>query len=52
VSVSRVFQVLALVFFILAALLMGGVITASGLNWLIPAGLASWVLAEIVALCF
>lgn len=45
---SRLFLILALIFFVLDALLLGGVISGSGLVWLLPAGLASWVLATLV----
>jgi hypothetical protein len=45
---SRLLMILALVFFVLAALQAGGVITASGLGWLLPAGLASMALAFVV----
>ena len=45
---SRVFLVIALVLFLLAALLAGGVITASGLGWLVPAGLAAMTLALLL----
>jgi hypothetical protein len=45
---SRLFLILALIFFVLDALLLGGVISASDLTWLLPAGLASWVLSLLV----
>lgn len=45
---SRIFLVIALVLFLLAALLAGGVITASGLGWLVPGGLAAAALAFLV----
>lgn len=45
---SRILLVLALVLFILAALLAGGVISASGMGWLTPGGLASLTLAMLV----
>jgi hypothetical protein len=45
---SRLFLILALVFFVLDALLLGGVIAGSGLQWLLPAGLGAWVLAMLV----
>jgi hypothetical protein len=46
--VSRMLLILALVFFIIDALLAGGVISASGLGWLLPAGLATLVLSFLV----
>jgi hypothetical protein len=45
---SRLLLILALVFFIGAALLAGGVITGTGLGWLLPAGLASLTLAFLL----
>lgn len=45
--VSKLLMILALIFFILAALLAGGVI-AGALGWLVPAGLASLALAFLV----
>ena len=45
---SRLLLILALVFFILDALLLGSVITGDGLAWLLPAGLAAWALAVLV----
>ena len=45
---SRLLLILALVFFIGAALLAGGVITGNGLGWLQPAGLASLTLAFLL----
>lgn len=45
---SRFLLILALIFFVLDALLLGGVISGSNLGWLLPAGLASWVLATLV----
>lgn len=45
--VSRLLLILALIFFILAALLAGGVISG-GLAWLVPAGLAALTLAFLV----
>jgi hypothetical protein len=41
-------MIVGFVFFVLAALLSGGVITASGLGWLLPGGLASVALAFVV----
>jgi hypothetical protein len=46
--VSRLLLVLALVFFIIDALLLGGVISGDNLGWLLPAGLAALVLAFLV----
>jgi hypothetical protein len=46
--VSRLLIILAFIFFVLAALLAGGVITGSGLAWLLPAGLAALALAYLV----
>jgi hypothetical protein len=46
--VSRLLVILAFVFFLLDALLDGGVITGAGLGWLLPAGLASLALAFAV----
>ena len=45
---SRFLLILALIFFIGAALLAGGVITGSGLAWLLPAGLASLTLGFLL----
>ena len=45
---SRLLMILAFVFFLLDTLLAGGVITASGLGWLLPAGLATVALAFLV----
>lgn len=47
-SAGRLLLILALIFFIGAALLAGGVISGSDLGWLLPAGLASMVLGFIV----
>lgn len=46
--VSRLLILLAVVFFVLAALLAGDVISADGLGWLLPAGLAAFALAFAV----
>lgn len=50
VSITRTnfFILLAFVFFLLDTLITGGVITASGLNWLLPAGLTSYMVALLV----
>jgi hypothetical protein len=45
ITPSRLLLLLAVILFILAALLAGGVITASGLGWLLPAGLAAFALS-------
>jgi hypothetical protein len=45
---SRLLLILALVFFVLAALQAGGVTTWSGVGWFLPAGLASTALAFVV----
>jgi hypothetical protein len=45
---SRLFLILALIFFILDALLLGGVITGDNLTWLLPAGAAATVLALLI----
>ena len=45
---SKFLLILALIFFVLDALLLGGVITGSNLSWLLPAGLAAGVLAMLV----
>lgn len=45
---SRFLLILALVFFVLDALLLGGVISGENLQWLLPAGLAAWALAALV----
>ena len=45
---SKFLLILALIFFVIDALLLGGVISASSLQWLLPAGLAAWVLAVLV----
>lgn len=45
--VSKLLLILALLFFILAALLAGGVISGD-LPWLIPAGLSAFVLSFLV----
>lgn len=42
---GKLFLILAFILFVLDALLLGGVISGTGLQWLLPAGLASWVLA-------
>lgn len=47
--VSRILLILAFIFFVLAALLSGGVISGDNLAWLLPAGLATFTLAFIVA---
>jgi len=44
---SKLLMILALIFFVLAALLAGGVIAGS-LAWLVPAGLATLTLAFLV----
>lgn len=41
--------ILALLFFVLAALAGGGIITGTHLGWLVPAGLASLTLAFILS---
>lgn len=46
--VSRLLLILAFIFFVLAALLAGGVISGDNLGWLLPAGLATFTLAFIV----
>ena len=46
---NRLFLVLALILFVLAALVGGGVISMSGSGWLVPGGLASFVLAFLIA---
>lgn len=46
--VSRILMIIAFVLFLLAALLAGGVIAATGLGWLIPAGLACMALSFLV----
>jgi len=43
-SFPRLLMLLALIFFIIDALLLGGVITGANLGWLLPAGLASLTL--------
>jgi hypothetical protein len=48
ITPSRLLILLAVILFILDALLLGGVITASGLGWLLPAGLASFALSFLV----
>ena len=45
---SSIFVLVALVFFIIDALLAGGVITGHNLSWLLPAGLASYMVALLV----
>lgn len=45
---SRFLLILALIFFIIDTLVLGGVVTGSNLEWLLPAGLAAWVLATLV----
>lgn len=45
---SSIFVLLAFVFFLLDTLIVGGVITASGLSWLLPAGLTSYMVALLV----
>lgn len=45
---SKLLLILALVFFILDAMITGGMITASGLGWLLPGGLAAWVLSVLL----
>jgi hypothetical protein len=45
---SRLFMILALIFFVLDAMLLGGVISGNNLQWLLPAGLASWVVSLLV----
>jgi len=40
--------VLALLFLILAAFVAGGVVSMSGGNWLLPAGLATWCASWLV----
>lgn len=45
---NRLFGILALVLFILAALAGGGVITMAGSGWLIPGGLASLTLSMLI----
>jgi hypothetical protein len=45
---SRFLLILAFIFFLLATLLAGGVITAIGLGWFLPAGLACLALAFLV----
>lgn len=45
---SRFLLILALIFFVIDAMLLGGIISGSNLQWLLPAGLAAWVLATLV----
>lgn len=45
---SRLLLLLALVLFILAALIAGGVITGANLSWLLAGGLAAFALAQLV----
>lgn len=47
-TVPKLLMILAFMFFVLAALISGGVISASGMSWLIPGGLAAWVLAGLL----
>ena len=50
-NLSKLFVVVALVLFLLAAFVGGGLITSSALsvNWLVPGGLASFMLSILVA---
>ena len=41
-NASRLLLLLAVIFFVLATLVAAGVISMSGGNWLIPAGLAAF----------
>jgi hypothetical protein len=41
--------ILGLLFLILAAFIAGGVVSASGGNWLLPAGLATWCASWLVS---
>ena len=45
---STLLKLLAFVLLLVAALLAGGLLTGSGWEWLIPGGLAAWVLSELV----
>ncbi len=45
---SNLFVLLAFVFFLLDTLIVGGIITASGMTWLLPAGLTSYMVAPLV----
>lgn len=45
---SRLFLIVALICFILAALLDGGVVPGGGFSWLMPGGLASLTLAFLL----
>ena len=48
VSLSKFFLIAALVLFLIAALVAGGAVTASGFGWLVPAGLVALTAAFLV----
>lgn len=45
---SKFFILLAFVFLLLDTLIAGNIITASGMGWLLPAGLTSFMVAFLV----
>jgi hypothetical protein len=48
VNMNKLLLILSFVFFLIATLIDGGVMTFTGSGWVLPAGLASMVLAFIV----
>jgi hypothetical protein len=47
-SRASIFILLSLIFFVIDALLQGGVISGHNLSWLLPAGLASYMVSLLV----
>lgn len=48
ISASRFFVALAFVLFVNAALVDAGVLAYPGSAWLVPGGLASWALGQLL----
>lgn len=48
VLLHKIFLVCAFILLIIATLALGGVVALTGVFWLVPAGLATWVLSVLV----
>lgn len=48
VLLHKILLVCAFILFIIATLALGGVVALTGVFWLVPAGLATWVLSYMV----
>lgn len=45
ITLNKVFLFIGFIFALLATLIAGGVVTASGLTWLLPAAITAFILA-------